>query len=95
MKSSGTVSLYIALSPKRWHVARAYRTLQAMNRLSQFEHKGYALGGVHPGLAADFVLNLNFASVREKEDYENTNMFPYLLKKLRRYSKRDKFKVLS
>ena len=95
MKGPGTISLYIAVTPKRWHVARAYRTLLVMNRLSQFEHKGYALGVVHPGVAADLVLNLNFASVQEKEEYENTNLFPYLLKKLKRYSKRDQLKVLN
>ena len=95
MKNSGTVSLYIAVTPKRWHATRAYRTLLAMNRLSQFEHKGYALGGVHPGVVADFVLNLSFASVQEKEEYENTDVFPYLLKKLKRYSKRDQLKVLN
>lgn len=68
----------------------------AMNRLSEFEHKGYALGGVHPnvGIQTRFVLNLQFASQQEKEEYENTNLFSMLLKDLKRYSKRSELKVL-
>jgi hypothetical protein len=67
-----------------------------MNRLSEFEHKGYALGGVHPnvGIQTRFVLNLQFASQQEKEEYESTNMFTVLLKDLQKYSKRRELKVL-
>ena len=96
MESTGNTYIYIAATPKRWRVRKTYRTLMAMNRLSEFENKGYALGGVHPnvGIQTRFVLNLQFASLQEKEEYENTNLFSMLLKDLKRYSKRRELRVL-
>jgi hypothetical protein len=68
-----------------------------MNRLSQLDHKGFAVGGVHPGTGVrrNFVLNLQFASQEEKQEYQNTDIFPVLLSKLKKYAKGDNFKVLS
>lgn len=96
MKSTGKTYIYIAITPKRWRITRAFQTLVAMDRLSEFEGKGYALGGIHPGVGVrtNFVYSLQFASRQEKEEYENTNTFPYLLKKLNKYSKRGKLKIL-
>lgn len=88
--------IYIAVTPKRWRISRAYRTLEAMNNLTEYLQMGYALNGVHPGIGThpNFVLNLQFASYEEKEQYENSILFPWLLQNLKKYAKRKQLKVI-
>jgi hypothetical protein len=96
MKYKGPISIYINITPKRWCVIRSYRALKALEKLSGFLKLGYT-PGIHDGIGTrtNFVLHIIFASAADREAYEQDGSYEYFLRRLRRYSKRGGFKLLT
>ncbi len=97
MSDKGITSIYIDITPKRWRITSSYRVLCALQRLSQIRKLGYVPYGIHDGIGTrtSFVFHLVFASPEDKEAYEQDNSYTYLLRKLKRYSKRGGFVFLT
>ena len=97
MANSGLTSIYINVKPKRWRVTHSYRALKALQNLSDYNELGDTSAGVHEGIGTriNFVLHVIFASQEEKETYEQNESYKYFLRKLKRYSMRGGFKLIT
>ncbi len=97
MVKSGALSIYIDIKPKRWRITQSYRALHALEQLSESTKLGYSDPGVHdgPGIRPHFILHIMFADKVDKIAYEESSPYYYLVRKLKRYSKRGGFKLIA
>jgi len=95
MSNQCMLSIYINIIPKRWRITNSYRALCALERLSKFRKLGYVPDGIHDGIGTrtNFVLHVIFASLEDKQAYEQDRMYEYSTHKLKRYSKKGGLKL--
>lgn len=95
MSNQGILSIYINITPKRWRISSSYRALRALERLSELRKLGCVFDGIHDGIGThpNFVLHVIFASLEDKQAYEQDSMYDYFIHKLKGYSKKGGLKL--